>query len=709
MAASKKIKNGHNTIIKAALCNKAFIKSLKIAFIYLILGFLWIVFTDKFAGQLFGSASFYTLSLVKGLLYVLLTAAVIFALIYSDLIKVFKLGADLQAANESLKQTNSKLLMKERALLAAQGLAHIGSFEYNLTDNTVVCTSEALKIFGITQEALSDGQSDILKHALHEDREIIGKAIINFMHEQKPGQFQCRFYSTDGGIKHTIICFEPAEAASDKQLLLSGTIQDITEPVLAMEALRESERSKAVLLSHLPGVAYRCMFDRERTMKFLSEGFYSLTGYEAKDFIDNTKHSYAELISPEYRDAIWSTSASCLSRSNSYKYEYEIVTDPGEKKWVLDMGQAVYDESHNIQALEGILIDHTETKNHIEQIKYINDHDYLTGLYNRRYFETVIEEQLNESWLPVSFIVADINGIKLINDAFGYHEGDELIKLTAEKIKACCRGDDIACRLGGDDFAVILPRTGKEQTTEIVMCIRRACEEYNAKLSDATFSITLSLGCGAYESMTGDVSQALKDAESSMAKQKLLTKRSHHSEILSSIMATMYARSCETEEHARRIARISLIIGDRMGLSQSSLDELQLFSMLHDIGKIGVADRILNKPCALTDEEWDSMRRHTEIGYKIAMSSHDFSTIADYILCHHERWDGKGYPNGLKGEEIPLLSRILAVADAYDAMTEDRVYRKAISHEEAINEIIKNSGKQFDPAVVSVFISGRHV
>jgi diguanylate cyclase (GGDEF)-like protein len=185
-----------------------------------------------------------------------------------------------------------------------------------------------------------------------------------------------------------------------------------------------------------------------------------------------------------------------------------------------------------IQGLEGILIDNTETKNHIEEIRYINNHDYLTGLYNRRYFESVIEEKLDESWLPVSIIVADINGIKLINDAFGYHEGDKLIRLTALKISENCRKDDIVCRLGGDDFMVILPRTTKEQSAEIVAAIRTACQEYNNSLSDTTFSITLSLGYGAMESPDSDINQVLKDAEASMTKQKLLTKRSHHSAVL---------------------------------------------------------------------------------------------------------------------------------------------------------------------------------
>jgi len=141
-----------------------------------------------------------------------------------------------------------------------------------------------------------------------------------------------------------------------------------------------------------------------------------------------------------------------------------------------------------------------------------------------------------------------------------------------------------------------------------------------------------------------------------------------------------------------------------MKLTVEQLNELELLSTLHDIGKIGVSDNVINKPGKLTCEERVLMNKHPEIGYRIAMASHELLPIANYILCHHERYDGKGYPQGLKGEEIPLLSRIIAIVDAYDAMTEDRSYRKAMAMENAIHEIKKNSGTQFDPEIVKIFV-----
>ena len=169
-------------------------------------------------------------------------------------------------------------------------------------------------------------------------------------------------------------------------------------------------------------------------------------------------------------------------------------------------------------------------------------------------------------------------------------------------------------------------------------------------------------------------------------------------------MATMYARSQETEEHGERLARFTKAIGEKLGLKRERLDNLELLCVLHDIGKIGIDDRILNKPGKLSADEWELMKKHTEIGYRIAKSSPEFEHIADFILCHHERWDGTGYPRALKGTEIPIESRIVAIADAYDAMTHNRVYHKAKSFDAAMDEIKRCTGTQFDPDIARLFI-----
>ncbi|MBE0600565.1 MAG: HD-GYP domain-containing protein [Firmicutes bacterium] len=205
------------------------------------------------------------------------------------------------------------------------------------------------------------------------------------------------------------------------------------------------------------------------------------------------------------------------------------------------------------------------------------------------------------------------------------------------------------------------------------------------------------------ESMDESFVEFLKAAENSMNQRKLLETKSSHSSIIATIKATMKEKSHETEAHEERMAELARKVGLIIGLSAEELNNIVLLAELHDIGKIGISEQILNKPGKLNEQEWEAMKKHPEIGERIALSSSSLAPIANDIRCHHERWDGTGYPQGLKGIDIPLLSRILAVVDAYDAMTQDRVYQKARSHEEAIAEIRRCDGTQFDPKIVRIF------
>lgn len=622
--------------------------------------------------------------------------------------------------NRALKNEKTKLsemdlqLQKSEALFktifyqAPVGIA-IGFNDSNIINNNNMWQSinpMFEKIIGRRSEELTDINWVDITHPddIEKDIELFEK----FKAREIDGySMEKRYIKADGSYTWVHMVIAGLHLGGENTNSHICIIEDINERKIAEEALRESERSKAVLLSHFPGLAYRCNYDKDWTMQFLSDGCLALTGYKPEALLNNKKLSYNEMITPEYRAILWREWERILALDIPFRYEYEITAASGERKWVLELGQGIYNEKNELEALEGIVIDITEHKKKEAQILFLSEHDLMTGLYNRKFFE---DEKLRMDrrgdCLPLSIMLTGINGLRLINDAFGYAEGDQVIREVAKILQNCCREGDILARTGGDEFSILMKNTSYNEAYYIQQEINNACDIYNRKINDRSYDISISSGYSTKETIEGSIDQESKAAGDSMYNSKLLNRKSSHSSILSSILATLYARSQETEEHAERIASISNKIGERMQLPQKSLDELKLFSMLHDIGKIGIDDRILNKPGKLSDKEWSVMKNHPEIGYRIAMSSPELESVAEYILSHHERWDGNGYPKGLKGDNIPLLSRILAVADAYDAMTEDRVYRRALSEEAAIEEIRKNSGTQFDPNVVRIFLDG---
>lgn len=332
-----------------------------------------------------------------------------------------------------------------------------------------------------------------------------------------------------------------------------------------------------------------------------------------------------------------------------------------------------------------------------DEIIYLSYHDNLTGLYNRRYSEDEMKRLDIERNLPISLIMGDVNGLKLTNDAFGHEAGDKLLKKIAAAIKNECEKDEIAARIGGDEFLIILPKTSSIDAEKIIDRIKHKCNNEE----EDPIKPSISFGYSVKEHVEQDIMNVYKVAEGRMYNNKLNESKSIRSSIISSLINTLHDHSHETEDHCNRLKKLCDKIGKELKLTIEVIDNLKLLSLLHDIGITAIPEYLFGKSTNLTYEEERIFKNHSEIGYRIANSFPDIVIIAQDILSHHEKWDGSGYPQGLKGDDIPLNSRIISILDTYDLMVN---VEKSVSKNEALEFIKNHSGIYFDPRIVDVFL-----
>lgn len=344
--------------------------------------------------------------------------------------------------------------------------------------------------------------------------------------------------------------------------------------------------------------------------------------------------------------------------------------------------------------------DVTEKKNKMKYIQRLSYHDFLTGLYNKRFMDIHMKKIDQESNLPITVMVLDMDNLKVTNDSFGHATGDRLIREVARTIKACFRQDELIGRVGGDEFLIVLPKVGESEAEKIIQRIKDSIE--NIDLGSVV--ISLSAGYAVKNEPTEDITEIQSKADNMMYIDKIANLNDKNREIVNSFMERIFSKSPLEREHSTNVMNLSINLGKSVGLSKEQLHDLSMAARYHDIGKISIPGKIMNKNSSLDLEEYDEMRKHSETGYRILKSMEEFYGISKVVLHHHARWDGSGYPLGISGEEIPLLSRILAIAEAYDDMINPRGYKKAKSIEEAKDELIKSAGSQFDPSLVSVFL-----
>lgn len=478
--------------------------------------------------------------------------------------------------------------------------------------------------------------------------------------------------------------------------------KEIEERGRVGDALRESQRRLQTLLSNLPGMAYSCADRDDRRMEYVSEGCRHLTGYGSIDLGGSGRIAYGDTIHADDRDMVLDEVRSALGEKRPFQIEYRIITADGSEKWVWEKGRGVQSPRGDRIMLEGFIVDITERKQAEEQLKYLSLHDPLTGLHNRAFFEEELRRLEGGREYPVTIVSTDIDGLKLINDTMGHEKGDAVLKAYAELLRTAFRKQDVVARVGGDEFAVILPCTSSTTADRLYKRLEEKVSAHNEDC-DGLF-LSVSFGAATAAGSATPLDEVVREADRNMYKDKIHRTTSAVHGIVKALLAALSAKDRISEGHTARVTELACQLGGALGLSKAATADLALLAEVHDLGKVGMPDRILLKETSLTEEEREQIKQHPMIGYRIARSTPELSHVAELILHHHEWWNGRGYPMELEGEDIPVPCRILTIVDAWDAMTNDRPYRKAMSREEAILEIEECSGIQFDPQIVRVFV-----
>ncbi len=587
-------------------------------------------------------------------------------------------------------QAQAALAQSERRLTRAQQLAHTGNWEIDLKNRQMWASDEAFRIYGLPKNEHNMLPLTVPQRAvLPEYRPLMDEALARLLKDDVPYDLEFTIARGEDGTHRAVHSIAVVDRDREgKPLKVIGVLQDITD------RRRLQEEYGKALSTTLDGF-WLC--DKNIRVTLVNDAMCAMVGYTREELIGMPVSELEAQLDP---DAVKIRRQSVLA-SGAERFETQLKRKDG----------TVFDAEVSLSYIPSsdstcaFIRDITERKRRENHIRYLSYHDVLTGLYNRAFFEAECARLEAAKLFPVTVVMGDINGLKLTNDVFGHAQGDKLLYTIASIVRRCTDPKDIAARIGGDEFCLLMPGSGPDDAKAICEKISQSCEQEVIRLDDGNvLKPSLSMGFATRWNEAQRFDMVFKQAEDAMYKRKLLERKSMHSSLISSIRMTMYEKSRETREHADRLSAMACRLGRLMHLDEGQISELELLCSLHDLGKIGIPEHILDKPGPLTEEEWIEMRKHPEIGFRIAQASPELITVAEGILCHHERWDGRGYPQGLKDTSIPILARILSVVDSFDAMTTDRVYHKAISREKALREISACSGGQFDPSICSLFI-----
>lgn len=473
--------------------------------------------------------------------------------------------------------------------------------------------------------------------------------------------------------------------------------RDVTEERRREQALAESEARFRHLAENAADIIFRVRILPQLRFEYISPAAFTITGYHPVELGRNKQLlTYIQVLMEPELDRQFSNA---IAQPYMMQWKHK----DGHPIWLELRLTPIYDSSGKLTVIEGIARDFTERRIMENRLEYLSMHDSLTGMYNRASYEQFISSLAGEHQKLVGVIICDVDGLKIINDSLGHEAGDQLIKTVSEVLTASLKQADLVARIGGDEFVAIMIGLGEDEIYQICRNIKQAVAEANRR--DQGIPISLSLGYSSGMLGPRNIKAIIREADDYMYRQKFRRRPETRKAIIQALMKTVENRESAGKVQSEDIQKLVSAFCQELRLSDKMMAEIELLAQFHDIGKAGVPDDLFQKHGTLTEEEVEEMRRHCEKGYRIAKASPELNAIADWINKHHEWWDGSGYPFGLKGEAIPLPCRIVAIIEAFEAMINERPYRKAMTLQEAIDELESKAGKQFDPELVAAFVN----
>lgn len=472
---------------------------------------------------------------------------------------------------------------------------------------------------------------------------------------------------------------------------LVGSSEDITRRKEVEKNLKQSEEQLRQVTDNMLDMI--CKTDLNGIIEYASPSYSQLLGFKEEIVGKNV----LDFVLEDDREKVAVNMQNAISEQISGRLDFRMKTGDGGYIWVESIGSLLYTDGQ-VSGAVFTTRDITDRKEAEEKIRYYSFHDQLTGLYNRNYFINEMKRLEDSRDYPIAIISADLDGLKLINDTLGHNMGDLYLQAGANLLKEVVRSSDLLARVGGDEFAMVLPGTDRKAARDLVERIYSHLESYNKKTTDLPLSISLGLAVSENKEMS--LETTYHDADAMMYKEKLKRGKDHRTRIIQAMLSYLQKEGSVFNE---KLQELSVKLGQAAGLDAGEIARLQLFARIYHLGLVNTPKKLLEKNAGLSEGEKERIRQHPERGYRIALASEELADVAELILYHHEKYDGSGYPRGLAGNEIPLPCRILSIVEAYLIFTGFDSDSPGRQPSEALAAIEAESGKSFDPYLVEKY------